>query len=174
MQNDRSRQPIAPGAGGSGGREGRRRAPRGLTRRSLNGPQTVEAYLRAQSLPRYMQRLREIEIEFSAQRRRLESAYLALSDHCGADANAFSRRWLAMALDWSFEHLNTLVREHNEWYPVEANLAMDPRTRDYVPIRGASYRRIELGPAWVLEHFPPGGRGAMTPKPPRRAPREPL
>lgn len=121
-----------------------------------------------------MQRLREIEIEFGVQRRRLESAYRALAFSCGADPNSFSRRWLATALDWRFEHLNALIREHNEWYPVEANLAMDPRTRDYVPIRGASYRRIELGPAWILEHFPAAGGGALTPKPPRRTPREPL
>jgi hypothetical protein len=32
---------------------------------------------------------------------------------------------------------------------------MDPRTRDYVRIRGRSYRREELGPDWVLLHFPP-------------------
>ena len=31
---------------------------------------------------------------------------------------------------------------------------MDLRTRDYVLINGRSYRRPELGPAWVLEHFP--------------------
>jgi hypothetical protein len=31
---------------------------------------------------------------------------------------------------------------------------MDPRTRDYVKVNGRSYRRPELGPAWVLEQFP--------------------
>ena len=36
---------------------------------------------------------------------------------------------------------------------------MDPRTRDYVPIAGRSYRRRELGPDWILELFPP----ALTP-----------
>ena len=51
---------------------------------------------------------------------------------------------------------------------------MDPRTRDYVPIRGASYRRVELGPEWVLEHFPATGRGPATPAVPRRSPREPI
>ena len=121
-----------------------------------------------------MQRLREIEIEFQAQRRRLESAYRALADQCGTDADLFSRRWIATALGWPFEPLNVLIREHNEWYPVEADLPMDPRTRDYVPVRGASYRRLELGPAWVLEHFPTTGRSPATPRLPRRSPREPL
>ena len=37
---------------------------------------------------------------------------------------------------------------------MEARLPLDPRTRDYVSIRGRSYRREELGPDWVLEQFP--------------------
>src|SRR4051795_5013787 len=39
---------------------------------------------------------------------------------------------------------------------------MAPRTRDYVLLRGRSYRRPELGPEWVLERFParPGGEAA--------------
>ena len=52
---------------------------------------------------------------------------------------------------------------------------MDPRTRNFIPICGASYRRLELGPRWVLEHFPPDpARREAAPELPRRAPREPL
>jgi hypothetical protein len=32
---------------------------------------------------------------------------------------------------------------------------MDPRTRDYVRIRGRSYRRERLDANWVLSQFPP-------------------
>ena len=134
----------------------------------------MEAYLRASSPPRYMQRLREIEVEFQLQRRRLEDAYGALEAACGDEPRLFSLRWRERARSWRFGPLNELIREHNEWYPVEANLPMDPRTRDYVPIRGASYRRVELGPEWILEHFPPAGRGPGTPALPRRSPREPI
>lgn len=45
--------------------------------------------------------------------------------------------------------------EHNRWYPVERDLPMNPRTGEYVPVAGRSYRRPVLGPAWVLEQFPP-------------------
>ena len=122
-----------------------------------------------------MQRLRDIEVEFQRQRRGLEAAYRALEDACGHDAGLFSDRWRDQAGKWPFDPLNELIREHNAWYPVEANLPMDPRTRDYVAVRGASYRRIELGPDWVLEHFPPvRPAGDARPKVPPRAPREPL
>jgi hypothetical protein len=112
-----------------------------------------------------MQRLREIETLYQWHRRQLEDAYRALEDECGRDPELFGRRWRLQVSRWWFEDLNELIREHNQWYPVEANLPMDPRTRDYVPIRGASYRRIELGPDWVLAQSLPL---------PGRAPREPL
>jgi hypothetical protein len=137
-------------------------------------PQAVEAYLKGNSRPRYMLRLLEIESEFRSQRRLLEAAYRELEDACGHDLARFSRSWRTAARAWSFSRLNELIRAHNAWYPAEANLAMDPRTRDYVPIRGASYRRVELGPDWILEHFPPDPRGDVSrPRLPTRAPREP-
>jgi hypothetical protein len=154
--------------------EGRVRVRRRFPRRHLRGPRTVEAYLKADSPPRYIRRLRQIEIEFERQRRRLEAAYRALAETWGHDPLAFSARWRARALGWRFDRLNDLIREHNEWYPVESNLAMDPRTRDYVPVHGRSYRRIELGPEWILEHFPPTPRSAARHRrTPIRLPREP-
>ena len=53
-----------------------------------------------------------------------------------------------------FDDLNDLIRQHNEWYPIERDLPMDLRTRDYVLINGRSYRREPLSPQWVLERFP--------------------
>jgi hypothetical protein len=142
-------------------------------RRIFSGPLTVEAYLRANSPPRYMQRLREMETEYAAQRRRLDAAYEELEHACPGDADGFAARWGAQARGWRFDRLNELIREHNAWYPVEADLPMDPRTRDYVAVHGESYRRRELGPDWILEHFPADrvpARGG--PSPPRRVPRE--
>jgi hypothetical protein len=133
---------------------------RPLSRRALRTSRSVEAYLKAGLIPRYMERLRDIEGQTREQKRRLAAAYGALQEACGEDRELFARRWRARARSWSFERLNELIREHNEWYPVEADLPIDLRTRDYVLIRGRSYRRMELGPAWILEHFPPS--------PPRR------
>ena len=174
MNDDRhaGRLPVAREPSDQPGSRARARRP--FSRRLIRGPDAVEAYLRADSLPRYMQRLREIENEFQAQRRRLEAAYRALEEVWGHDAAAFSRHWRVRARTWRFERLNQLIREHNEWYPVEASLPMDPRTRDYVPVNGRSYRRIELGPEWVLGHLPPAPRGeGEAPRLPSRPPQEP-
>jgi hypothetical protein len=126
-----------------------------LSRRARQTRRTVEAYLAAGLIPRYMERLREIETERARHRAQLAGAYRALRDACGDDREGFARRWRAQAYSWRFEEINQLVREHNEWYPIESGLPLDPRTGDYVPIRGRSYRRPLLGPRWVLEQFPP-------------------
>jgi hypothetical protein len=125
-----------------------------LSRRARQTKRTVEAYLSAGVMPRYMERLREIDSSIAVHRRRLERSYRILRDAYGHDAELFARRWRAKVDAWPFERLNELIREHNDWYPVEASLPLDPRTGDYVRFRGRSYRREELGPEWVLEQFP--------------------
>ena len=125
-----------------------------LPRRARQTKRTVESYLAAGLVPRYMQRLREIEDATRLHRRRLRAAYERLREECGDDRARFARRWHAIARRWRFDELNELIREHNEWYPVESGLPLDPRTRDYVRLRGRSYRRDELGPEWVLDRFP--------------------
>ena len=125
-----------------------------LSRRARQTRRTVEAYLAAGVMPRYMERLREIEAERTNLRRRIGRAYRALKETCGDDREAFARRWRERAHKWSFDEINQLIKEHNDWYPIESGLPLDPRTRDYVPIRGRSYRRTPLGPDWVLENFP--------------------
>jgi hypothetical protein len=128
---------------------------RPLSRRARQTKRTVEAYLRAGGVPRYMERLRDIDAELALHGYRLQRAYRALQQACGDDAEAFARRWRERAHLWCFDRVNELIRDHNTWYPVETGLPMDPRTRDYVRRRGRSYRRTEVGAEWVLERFPP-------------------
>ena len=62
--------------------------------------------------------------------------------------------WRRIAERWNFSEVNDLIDRHNRWYPIEARLAMDPRTRDYVKVGGRPYRREPLDVAWILERFP--------------------
>ena len=171
MSEQRDEQAAGESRGRAVAESGRRRHFR---RRTVKG-ETVESYLRGNSAPRYMQRLRQIETEFSSHRRRLLDAYSELREAHAHDRDGFFHLWRARAHSWSFDRLNELIREHNAWYPVEVNLPMDPRTRNFVPVHGRSYRRVELGPKWVLEHLPPEPPADRElPDVPRRAPREPL
>ena len=79
------------------------------------------------------------------------------AERLGGDPAAFARAWADRVGAWDFEDVNELVRQHNDWYPVERDLPMDPRTGEYVKILGRSHHRAELGPDWVLEQFPARG-----------------
>ena len=101
-----------------------------------------------------MERVDEIDHGIATEKQRLARAYRALREECGADPGAFAERWHALARSWRFDHLNVLIEQHNDWYPIERQLPMDPRTGDYVRFAGRSYRRPILGAQWILEHFP--------------------
>jgi len=125
-----------------------------ISRRSRQTARSLDAYLRAGGRPRWMERLSEIEGRTAMEKRRLERVYHTLEEEYGRGTALFAGRWRAFAEQSRFEAINELIRQHNDWYPIERDLPMDPRTRDFVLIHGRSYRRTELGPEWILEHFP--------------------
>lgn len=91
----------------------------------------------------YMQRINQIDAAIEAHERRLAEAY----EEQRAD-------WRAVAEGWDFDDVNELIAKHNRWFPVEARLPMDPRTRDFVTVGGRSYLREPLDVAWILARFP--------------------
>ncbi len=117
-------------------------------------PRTLEAYLQAGGRPRWMERIGEIEALTANARTRLRRARRGLEAECAGDPALLAERWRAVAEAWDFEAVNRLIGQHNDWFPIERDLAMDPRTKDYVKIRGRSYRREPLDAAWVLREFP--------------------
>jgi hypothetical protein len=134
---------------------------RPFSERVRHSRRTMESYLKGGAPPRWMARISEVDRRIAQEKRRLADAYRALQRECEGDRELFAQRWRALAEAARFDELNALIRQHNDWYPIERDLPMDPRTRDYVPIHGRSYRRPELGTQWVLDQFPasPGRAG---------------
>ena len=128
-----------------------------ISSRARLSQRSVEAYLKAGVRPRWMERIAEIDNSIAHQRRRLARAQRAIREECGDDAALFAERWTAFAHRCRFDELNELIGQHNDWYPIERDLPMDLRTRDYVLINGRSYRREPLSAEWVLRHFPANG-----------------
>src|SRR5581483_2564722 len=83
----------------------------------------------------YMRRLRLIEEETEEHLRRLAEAHASRRD---------AASWRRVAERWDFGEINELIDKHNRWYPIEARLAMDPRSRDFVKLGGRPYRRERL------------------------------
>ena len=67
----------------------------------------------------------------------------------------FAAEWQRHVASLDFSQINELIGHHNHYFPIEANLAMDPRTLDYVKFGGQDYRRQPLDAAWVLAQYPP-------------------
>jgi hypothetical protein len=128
---------------------------RPLSERALQRRRTVESYLRGEAIPRYMQRAAEIERGLREHRRLLTATYDRLRARCGSDGERFAREWEDRAQTWDCRALNSLITAHNEWYPIERDLPMDPRTGDYVLVHGRPYKRALVGTEWVLAQFPP-------------------
>jgi hypothetical protein len=127
-----------------------------LRLRLTNFRPLADAYLAASRGPlAYMLRLHEIERQTAAHEERLRETWHALARACEGDQARFEREWCLLAAGWSFEEVNDLVVRHNRWYPVEAQLPVDPRTGDFVLVAGRDYRMVPLDADWILERFPP-------------------
>ena len=130
---------------------------RPLSDRARQSARSVEAYLQGGVRPRWMERAVDVDGGIARERRMLQAAYAQLRATCGRDGVDFAERWRALAEAWPFPaDLVELIDQHNEWYPIERDLPLNPRTGEYVRVGGRSYRRPELGPAWILEQFPAG------------------
>lgn len=113
---------------------------------------TADSYIASLGGPLpYMRRLRQIAEETAEHERQLAEARDAMEQE-GADD--FAERWERLARRWRFDAVNELIARHNQFFPAEARLPMDPKTRDYALVNGRPYRLQPLDAAWILERFP--------------------
>ncbi|HEU4702204.1 MAG TPA: hypothetical protein VFS37_06940, partial [Conexibacter sp.] len=126
-----------------------------LSERARLGQRSVEAYLTgANNPPRWMERVREIDQALKRERRLLEAERRSLRARFRRDREGFARAWRAFASERGrsaeYQELNELIRAHNEWYPVERNLPVNPRTGEWVTVGGRSFLRPVVGAEWIL------------------------
>jgi hypothetical protein len=134
-----------------------------LERRMRNFSLAADRYaLSLAGPPAHSRRLREIEEEIAAHEERLAQAWVELVEQHGDDTEGFGRAWRALAGRWRFDAVNELIERHNLFYPAEARLAMDPRTRDFVLVGGRPYWISPLDAGWIFARFPPERPGSVA------------
>jgi hypothetical protein len=127
-----------------------------LDRRLRNFSLATDRYaLSLAGPPAHSRRLREIEGEIAAHEESLRVEWESIARRHRGDPSGFAAAWRALAARWRFDAVNELIARHNLFYPVEARLPMDPRTRDFVPVGGKPYRIRPLDTDWILQKFPP-------------------
>ena len=107
--------------------------------------------VRAESKVRDDRQIAEETAEHERQLAEARSELLAQGE------NDFPARWERVARRWRFDAVNELIARHNRFFPAEARLPMDPKTRDYALVNGRPYRIEPLGRTWILERFPARG-----------------
>jgi hypothetical protein len=130
------------------------RPRRKIAKRSLRSVSSVEQYLQAGVVPRFIERANQIEAGIHRHRTRLERAYEWARETHGQNPEEFARYWRELARSWRFDDINELIDEHNQWYPAERRLPLNPRTGDYLTIGNRDWRRRRLDTSWILEQFP--------------------
>ena len=132
---------------------------RPLTERARLAQRSVESYLTgANNPPRWMERVREIDQALKRERRLLEAERRALRARFAQDPEGLAAAWRAFAAargrSRAYRALNEQIRAHNEWYPVERNLPVNPRTGEWVTVGGRSFLRPLVGAEWILRELP--------------------
>ena len=116
-----------------------------LRQRLRNFRPDAESAVRALGGPLvWMRRLRAIEVLLDQHERQLDAAWRETDP---AD-------WTRVAREWDFSEVNGLIATHNRFFPAEARLPMDPRTRDFIRINGRRYEREPLDAEWILRRWP--------------------
>ena len=132
-----------------------------LQQRPRNFRPDPESGVRALGGPTaWMRRLRAIEDAVDQHERRLREAWRELAEQL-VEAGEFADAWCELAGSWNFTAVNELIEGHNRNFPAEAQLPMDPRTRNFVRVNGRPYVRDPLDEAWILERFPPAREAAL-------------
>ena len=125
-----------------------------LELRPRNFRPDADAAVRALGGPTiWMRRLRAIEDALHRHERQLDEAWRTLAEEIEGAA-AFAEAWRETARSWSFAEVNELIAGHNRWFPAEARLPMDPRTRDFVRINGRPYTVEPFDEQWILARWP--------------------
>jgi hypothetical protein len=96
--------------------------------------------------PAYVRRLRKIE-DLDEGIVRVLTELCAEARAKGLDVEPYAR---AAAPVRALARLNDLIARHNRWYPIEANLAMQPRTGELVDRTGQPFRPM---PARTLDEL---------------------
>lgn len=112
--------------------------------------------------PAWSRRLKHIHDLTNAAIDQLGTDWRKLASSARGNADRFASEWQRYAANLDFSKVNELIGRHNRYFPIEANLAMDPRTLDYVRFGGQDYRRQPLDAAWVLAQFPPDLEAALA------------
>ena len=117
---------------------------------------TLDEYLKAMDgPPAWVMRLKRIEDWMDQTSARVHKDWVEMALENFDNSENFRREWMRFIENFDFSQINKWIGDHNEYFPIEANLPYDIRTGKML-YGGGPFRKKEfLGPDWLLDQFPP-------------------
>jgi hypothetical protein len=112
--------------------------------------------------PAWAVRLKKIETLTDALISNLYDRWVTLAHQHRHQPELFTPAWREHLNELELDGINELIRRHNRYFPVEANLPMSPRTGDYVAWGGRDWRCSLLTAEWAEQGFPPDFEAAIA------------
>ncbi len=104
--------------------------------------------------PPYAVRAKMVEDLTEALMAELEDQWYELAETWEGDAARFAQIWLAVVETLELDELNKLIKEHNTFYPIEANLHPDPNTGGFTIGSTPWHPKKKITPERILKEFP--------------------
>ncbi|MFO8057261.1 MAG: hypothetical protein R6V10_08210 [bacterium] len=105
--------------------------------------------------PSYAVRARYVEDLEEELHQELERKWKMVADNYQHDPDKFNTLWRVIVETLDLEHINQLIKEHNRYYPIEANLREDPDTGRLMMGNTPWKPKKKITPERLLEKFPP-------------------
>ncbi|MDY6910966.1 MAG: hypothetical protein SVM79_01200 [Chloroflexota bacterium] len=105
--------------------------------------------------PHYASRARSIETITHRLLEDLTFEYARMTDEYREKPDLFASKWKELLHSLELDAVNDLIDRHNTYYPIEANLRIDPDSGAYlngsIPLQAKEHITVD----WLLEKFPP-------------------
>ena len=129
--------------------------------------------------PAWALRLKQIHDERTQLTARLDAVWKEYARRYRSRPHEFAKRWRAYVTSLDLTKLNTLIKKHNDYYPIEARLPIVwPKGHYLIPV-GIEYPQTFVTVEQILDDYRPDlefalfftGQELPPPSPERKAPR---
>ena len=81
--------------------------------------------------------------------------YACMIDKFGENPEVFAQQWKELLGSLELDKLNDLIEKHNTYYPMEANLQIDPDSGAYLSGSVPWQPKEKISVEWLFKLFPP-------------------
>jgi len=123
----------------------------------------LDEYIKAMDgAPAWVMRLKRIEDWMDQTSAKAHEEWVETALENVDNAGNFRREWMRYVENFDFSRVNKWICDHNEYFPIEANLPYDIRTGKIL-YGGRPFKKKQfLGPDWLLNQFPPNLEQALS------------